>query len=132
MRSPDAPLPNYQDVLNARSRVRQLAVHTPLLHAPKLSKLAGTRVSLKLENLQVTGAFKILLDEPPPRVTPPLKLRVEHAEGLEPAQIATLAREIEEEIHVRLKVRPSIEMVPPLSIDRATYKTKFIEKLYEK
>ncbi|MBC2716312.1 MAG: phenylacetate--CoA ligase [Desulfobacteraceae bacterium] len=80
---------------------------------------------------RVTGAFKILLEEPPPRVSPPLKMKVEYSEEINEAEISSLSKEIENEMHVKLKVRPQIEMVPPMSIDRATYKTNFFEKLYE-
>ena len=33
--------------------------HTPLIHSPKLSQITGGEVWLKLENVQLTGSFKI-------------------------------------------------------------------------
>ena len=80
---------------------------------------------------RVTGAFKILLEEPPPRVSPPLKMKVEYSEHITEAEISGLKKEIEDEMHTQLKIRPQIEMVPPMTFDRSTYKTRFIEKLYE-
>ncbi len=80
---------------------------------------------------RVTGAFKILLEEPPPRVSPPLKMKVEYSKEISEAEISSLKKEIEDKMHAQLKIRPQIEMVPPMTFDRATYKTKFIEKLYE-
>ncbi len=47
-------------------RIRQAAgvlkdkvIHTPLVHSPTFSKMAGAQVYLKLENLQKTGSFKL-------------------------------------------------------------------------
>jgi threonine dehydratase len=46
------------DVERARVATRPFVRHTPLEYSPDLSRLSGARVYLKLENLQVTGAFK--------------------------------------------------------------------------
>ncbi|MHB1326951.1 MAG: threonine/serine dehydratase [Gemmatimonadales bacterium] len=43
----------------ADRRIRPHARETPLLWSPALSERAGTRVFLKLENLQHTGSFKL-------------------------------------------------------------------------
>ncbi len=43
----------------ADRRIRPHARETPLLWSPELSERAGTRVFLKLENLQHTGSFKL-------------------------------------------------------------------------
>jgi phenylacetate-CoA ligase len=64
-------------------------------------------------------------------VSPPLKMKVEYSEEIGEGEISGLKAEIEDEMHTQLKVRPQIEMVPPMTFDRATYKTTFIEKLYE-
>jgi threonine dehydratase len=42
----------------ARTALTGAVIRTPLVEAATLSALAGTRVLLKLENLQVTGSFK--------------------------------------------------------------------------
>lgn len=81
---------------------------------------------------RVTGAFRILLDEPPPRVVPPLKLRVERGEGVEEADLPALEKEIEKKMHDEVKVRPAITWLAPNTLERATKKTQLIEKLYEK
>ena len=80
---------------------------------------------------RVTGEFRIILDEPPPRVVPPLKLKVEYGEGVKAADLGNLAKEIEETIHTKLKIRPQIQWLPPKTLERSTYKTRFIEKAYE-
>src|SRR5882757_555490 len=46
------------DVLSARERVRDSVYYTPCPHSQMLSRLTGQQVYLKLENLQMTGAFK--------------------------------------------------------------------------
>ncbi|MFB6353354.1 MAG: threonine ammonia-lyase, partial [Halobacteriales archaeon] len=49
----------YDDVLEAADRVEGVARHTPLKRAPAFSERTDAEVSLKLENTQRTGAFKI-------------------------------------------------------------------------
>ncbi len=79
---------------------------------------------------RVTGEFRIVLNAPPPRVEPPLKLKVEYGEGFPAEKLPELGREIEEAMHNRLKIRPKIEWLPPMTLERSTYKTRFIEKAY--
>lgn len=52
-------LPGPRSVSEAAERIRPYVVRTPLVHSPAFSELLGFPVWLKLENLQVTGAFKI-------------------------------------------------------------------------
>lgn len=47
------------DVAAARAAVARFAHHTPLVHDVELSGRLGRPVHLKLENLQVTGSFKV-------------------------------------------------------------------------
>lgn len=51
--------PTFQDVLRARTVVRQHLQPTPLLHSSSLSERLGCELYLKCENLQPIGAFKI-------------------------------------------------------------------------
>src|SRR2546426_5002110 len=51
--------PTADDVRAARQRIRLYIRSTPLVESPWLSDAAGARVSLKIESLQKTGAFKI-------------------------------------------------------------------------
>ncbi|MCR9255158.1 MAG: threonine/serine dehydratase [Alphaproteobacteria bacterium] len=55
--APD-PLPNPSDIIAAANRLAGHAVRTPLLNAPLLDDLVGTRVLVKPEMLQRTGSFK--------------------------------------------------------------------------
>jgi phenylacetate-CoA ligase len=81
---------------------------------------------------RVTGEFRIVLDEPPPRVIPPLKLKVEYGESVKKEELKSLAKEIEEKMHTKLKFRPHIQWLPPQTLERSSHKTRFIEKAYEK
>ena len=49
---------NLADIQAARERVRDAVVLTPCAPSHALSELTGQKVHLKLENLQMTGAFK--------------------------------------------------------------------------
>ncbi|MDH4208262.1 MAG: pyridoxal-phosphate dependent enzyme, partial [Anaerolineae bacterium] len=48
-----------KDILVARQNIGHLVRRTPLQHSFALSKRLGSDVWLKLENLQLTGAFKV-------------------------------------------------------------------------
>lgn len=48
-----------KDVLEARERIADYIVHTPLLRVEELDEVLGCQVYLKPENLQRTGSFKV-------------------------------------------------------------------------
>lgn len=80
---------------------------------------------------RVTGAMRVVLDAPGPKVTPPLLLRVEYGAQVGLEQQSTLVAELEQRIHDLLRFRPQIELVPPGTLDRSSHKTKLIVKSYE-
>jgi threonine dehydratase len=47
------------DIPAARRTIARIAVETPVIDAPELDRCVGAHVWLKLENLQVTGSFKL-------------------------------------------------------------------------
>ncbi|MBX3464616.1 MAG: threonine ammonia-lyase [Planctomycetes bacterium] len=47
-----------QDVADAATAIQSHVLRTPLVASPRLGELLGTRLWLKLENLQHTGSFK--------------------------------------------------------------------------
>lgn len=51
--------PTYDDIVRARSLLEGTVRKTPLQYSNTFSKLAGTKVFLKLECLQLTGSFKV-------------------------------------------------------------------------
>jgi phenylacetate-CoA ligase len=71
-----------------------------------------------------SGAFQILLDEPGPRVDPPLQLQVEY--GDEATDLDALTLRIEELIRDRLVVRAQVELVPPSTLERYEMKARYI------
>lgn len=80
---------------------------------------------------RVTGEFRIVIDEPPPRVAPPLQLKVEL--GLQNPgddELAALERELMGRFAGRLRVTPVITWVPAGTLDRAAHKTNFFERTY--
>lgn len=52
------PLPTINDIRAAAARLAPVAVRTPLLEVPALSKWVGGRLLIKAESLQRTGSFK--------------------------------------------------------------------------
>lgn len=48
-----------QDIHHAAERLRGRIVHTPMLASPMLDRLAGCRLLVKAESLQLTGSFKV-------------------------------------------------------------------------
>jgi threonine dehydratase len=48
----------FQDVEAAATRIAGRVLRTPMIPCPALSRITGAEVILKLDNLQVTGAFK--------------------------------------------------------------------------
>jgi threonine dehydratase len=57
--SRDLAVPNYDDVLRAGRQIAPYLLRTPLHEYPGISDLVGTRVFIKHENHQPTGAFKV-------------------------------------------------------------------------
>lgn len=49
---------NYQDVVAAADRIAGKVLRTPTVYSNPISRLTGAEVWLKLDTLQVTGAFK--------------------------------------------------------------------------
>ena len=80
---------------------------------------------------KVTGAMRIVLDERPPRVVPPLKVRVEHAEELTGEVLQSLEKEIVAAMSRRIKISPKILWTEPGSLERSHYKGQVFEKTYE-
>ncbi len=80
---------------------------------------------------RLTGAFRIVLEVPPPRVIPPLKLKVEYGAGVEPGDLNKLENEICAKMKALLKIHPAITWLKPNTLERATKKTQLLEKQYQ-
>jgi len=79
----------------------------------------------------VTGEMRIVLDSPPPRVIPPLKLKIEHGKHIGKQDLERLNKKISETLHSKLKIRPQIHFVEPGSLPKESRKTPIFEKRYE-
>ncbi|MFN2502539.1 MAG: threonine/serine dehydratase [Pyrinomonadaceae bacterium] len=51
--------PTFTDILQAKRTISRYLPRTPLVSYPRLDKLCGTRILVKHENHQLTGAFKV-------------------------------------------------------------------------
>ena len=51
--------PTFTDILLAKQTVSRYLPRTPLVNYPALDKVCGTRIFIKHENQQLTGAFKV-------------------------------------------------------------------------
>ena len=74
----------------------------------------------------VNGKMQILLNQPLPRVVPPIKMIVEAGEGVSQSDWAVLVSRIEAAVHLALKIRVSISIVPPSSLPTSGLKTKLV------
>ncbi|MFP4085253.1 MAG: phenylacetate--CoA ligase family protein [Desulfobacteraceae bacterium] len=80
----------------------------------------------------VTGEMRIVLENPPPRIVPPLKLKVEHGKDVGSADLQDLEEKVSSALHDRVKIRPEIELVAPGSLPKETRKTPIFQKKYER
>lgn len=76
---------------------------------------------------EATGEMRILLDRKPPRVVPPLRLRIEYRDGLDEAAQERLRTSIVQAMHNRLTIRPDVDLVPAGTLPRTTKKQQLIE-----
>ncbi len=78
---------------------------------------------------RVTGEMQVVLDQPGPKVEPPLKIRVEH--GTDNGDLKQLKKEIENALREKLIFSPLVELVPPGTLPRYEMKGQLIYKAYE-
>lgn len=74
----------------------------------------------------VSGQVQIVLPAPPPRVEPPVPVRVELAQTAAGVDTAALASRIEARVRETLAVRVRVETVPFGSLERSNLKTKLL------
>jgi phenylacetate-CoA ligase len=78
---------------------------------------------------ETTGELQIMLDEPPPKVSPPLRITVEY--GRDVGDLAALRTKIEGLIKDRVSIPCKVELVPPETLPRYDMKGQLVRKLYE-
>jgi len=80
---------------------------------------------------QVTGEFRIVLERPPPRVEPPLRLAVERGRYTAGAELESLAERMRLTFHERLRITPRIEWVEPETLTRSLHKGQYFDRRYQ-
>ncbi len=79
---------------------------------------------------EVTGEMRIVLEQAPPRVVPPLKIKVEYGGGVREGDLAALGERLKEALHSGARVTPDIIWCPPGSLEKSLAKTPLFEKKY--
>ncbi|WP_039042232.1 phenylacetate--CoA ligase family protein [Sporosarcina sp. ZBG7A] len=79
----------------------------------------------------LTGEFRIVLDSPPPRVVPPLVLKVEHREGVQKTDLGYIEDILKSALHRELRITPDIDWVGAGTLKKQLTKTPLFEKCYE-
>ena len=77
---------------------------------------------------RTTGDMLVLLEEPGPKVTPPLKIQAEYASGEK--DLPALKKALESVLRDKLVFRADVELVPEGTLPRFEMKAKLIRKLY--
>jgi phenylacetate-CoA ligase len=72
---------------------------------------------------RTTGIFEIVLAAPPPKVDPPLRVRVEQGVGVDPG---VLKQDLERAIRDKLIARADVAVVPPGSLPRSQMKSQVV------
>ncbi len=78
---------------------------------------------------RLTGSLQIVLDEPPPRVEPPLRVKIEHALGED--DLEALKSEVQQLLRDRLIVATEVELLAPGTLPRFEMKAQLLEHAYE-
>jgi phenylacetate-CoA ligase len=79
---------------------------------------------------QTTGEIQIVLDEPGPRVSPPLKVVAEYTGAC--SDLPELKRAIERKIKATLTLPAALELVPSGTLPRYEMKGQLVKKSYER
>ncbi|TQR18342.1 phenylacetate--CoA ligase [Psychrobacillus soli] len=79
---------------------------------------------------EVSGELRIVLDTPPPRVVPPLQVKIEYGADFDTHKLPELEARIKNELHTQVRVTPNIIWCPTGSLGKALTKTPIFEKNY--
>jgi phenylacetate-CoA ligase len=78
---------------------------------------------------ELTGDIQILLDKPPPKVDPPLKVQAEYSSRVK--DLDALKKKAETVLREKLIAPIKLELVPEGTLPRFEMKAQLIKKLYE-
>ncbi|MFC5587983.1 phenylacetate--CoA ligase family protein [Sporosarcina soli] len=79
---------------------------------------------------EITGELRIVLNNPPPRVVPPLQIKLEYGENSDSRKLADLERRIKNALHSEARMTPEIIWCAPGTLEKALTKTPIFEKNY--
>jgi phenylacetate-CoA ligase len=77
---------------------------------------------------RLTGALQIVLDQPPPKVDPPLRVQVEH--GPDAGDVDELKTEVERRLRETLIVGADVDVVAPGTLPRFEMKAQLLQHAY--
>lgn len=78
----------------------------------------------------LTGELRIVLTNPPPRVVPPLQIKLEYSSQLDKGNLGELERKIKNALHTEARLTPEIIWCEPGTLEKALTKTPLFEKNY--
>ena len=79
---------------------------------------------------EVTGEIRIVLDQTPPRVEPPLKVKVEYGYLTDSERLPYLEEKIKRALSHEVRVNPEIIWCSPGTLEKSLAKTPVFEKNY--
>ncbi|SDM36988.1 phenylacetate-CoA ligase [Psychrobacillus sp. OK028] len=79
---------------------------------------------------ELTGEFRVVLESPPPRVIPPLLLKIEFASGITESDLHYIEEKVLHALHQKLRITPSIEWCKPGTLEKQLTKTSLFERRY--
>ncbi|GAB3042197.1 phenylacetate--CoA ligase family protein [Virgibacillus ainsalahensis] len=78
----------------------------------------------------VTGELRIVLNSPPPRVVPPLEIKLEYGEKTSTDDLGQLEEKIKRAMHTEARLTPKIIWCTPGELGKEMTKTPLFEKNY--
>jgi phenylacetate-CoA ligase len=78
----------------------------------------------------ITGELRIILNNPPPRVVPPLQIRLEFGIQMDKSKLGNLEEKIKSALHTEARLTPEIIWCEPGTLEKPLTKTPLFEKNY--
>lgn len=78
----------------------------------------------------VTGEMRIVLNEAPPRVTPPLVVKLEHGKDIDTNDLKYVEEKIKHALKQQVRVTPKVIWCAPGTLEKSMGKTPLFEKNY--
>lgn len=75
---------------------------------------------------RTTGELLIQIDQPGPRVDPPLHVQIEHGPDVRPEELPALADRLNADLRAKLIVPTQVELVPPGTLPRSEMKSQSV------